>query len=540
VFSVLTFYASHHRGKEHLQIFGALIPLHRSESFWNQDLDPYLQRLYLKYGAAPFLQDAILLNKNGGNDQTPARYHRISANGWRDWVLQDCHRLGSYLAELLPIDPPTVMLVDVGIPTYRLDLAYLVTLCSLKVPDDWRTTFIIIVDNPTHLLKIAKDCCGMIAKNGESTVQRSAKCLEDYLIRQTASNGVSNNIRGRVNATNLGASASRNRALDESSSEYMLFLDDDVIPSPSLLASYRNWMNEHDIEQQTKVLGLIGMVKFPRFQLPLLHAAVLMSYLTFAFEIAAMHNYENPAWGVTANLMVKRLPNMRFDTSYAKTGGGEDVDFCLRMGKDVDGGTFRSVPAAVVEHPFWRGNFLSLSSHFFNWACGDSGLFSRFPEHCFRSWPNASETMVLGSVLFLLLSPLCDQSWLCSAWRWALFCLSVCAVDIAIDTCDIQGFQHRSKLLEGSYPLSFRILSNFLGNAYVIILECGRLWGHVKHGAWRSIGLRFDWHCGRIECHRSNFRDKELLKFSGFVAVLFAVAYHTDVPVFNTYHGQYP
>jgi len=315
------FQKSRIRGKEHLTIFGGLIPQHRVHSFWNQDLDPYLQRLYLKYGAAPFLKEAIISNTTGGNDGKPARYERINAADWRDWVVNDCHPLGSYLLENSSIGKQTIMLVDIGIPTYRLNLEYLVTLCSLKVPDDWRTTFIVVVDNPILMKEIAEDVLGMTG-NMKSTLKDAATCLEDYLVRCSSSNGASNNIRVRCNTTNLGASASRNRALDESASEYMLFLDDDVIPNPMLLQNYRSWMHCHDRDKKVPVLGLVGMVKFPRSSLKLIHAAVLMSYLTFAFEIASMADYKNPAWGVTANIMVKRVPALRFDTDYAKTGGG--------------------------------------------------------------------------------------------------------------------------------------------------------------------------------------------------------------------------
>jgi cellulose synthase/poly-beta-1,6-N-acetylglucosamine synthase-like glycosyltransferase len=42
----------------------------------------------------------------------------------------------------------------------------------------------------------------------------------------------------QCNAKNLGASGSRNLGLDESAAEYVLFLDDDVVPDPDLLAQY--------------------------------------------------------------------------------------------------------------------------------------------------------------------------------------------------------------------------------------------------------------------------------------------------------------
>ncbi len=40
----------------------------------------------------------------------------------------------------------------------------------------------------------------------------------------------------------------------------------------------------------------------------------------------------------------------RFQDCYPKTGGGEDVDFCLRLP-----GHLVSVPRAVAHHPLWPG-----------------------------------------------------------------------------------------------------------------------------------------------------------------------------------------
>ena len=59
--------------------------------FVNQDLDPYLQRIYLKFGAAPVLNNVKLTNMCGGSDMVPARYNRVPAAGWRDRVLEDVY-----------------------------------------------------------------------------------------------------------------------------------------------------------------------------------------------------------------------------------------------------------------------------------------------------------------------------------------------------------------------------------------------------------------------------------------------------------------
>jgi hypothetical protein len=59
-------------GREHMNIFNGLIPSHRMDRFVNQDLDPYLQRLYLKFGAAPHLVTTNLENSEGGTNTNGA------------------------------------------------------------------------------------------------------------------------------------------------------------------------------------------------------------------------------------------------------------------------------------------------------------------------------------------------------------------------------------------------------------------------------------------------------------------------------------
>jgi hypothetical protein len=66
-------------GRDHYHIFGGLIPEEHKDIFVNQDLDPYLQRMYLKFGAAPCLANVDLINQCGGSDQVDARYQRVFA-----------------------------------------------------------------------------------------------------------------------------------------------------------------------------------------------------------------------------------------------------------------------------------------------------------------------------------------------------------------------------------------------------------------------------------------------------------------------------
>lgn len=598
------------RGKEHYKIFNGLIPKHRVGTFVNQDLDPYLHRLYLGVDAAPYLQECRLFNGAGGNDCKPARYERVHAKEpWKDIVLEDVACLVRHLRETKQIN---IHVVDVVIPTYRLHQEYLERLCSLKVPPSWRTTFIVIVDNPHLLLAQYRDKAAAPNSTTEALLRQAEAVLEEQLrsASQDALGDHGNNVRVRANQVNSGASASRNKGIFESSAEYILFFDDDVIPNEDVLFKYNEQMEyclkHHCNGKKDKLLGLIGTVQFPRSPvtqagccnengivtipsdntankvLPILHAGVLMSYLTFSFEIARNPMYMTPAWGVTASILVKRRSTLLFDESYAKTGGGEDVDFCLRLAKAYPNAKLYSAKDAVVYHLFWKGGFFALASHFCQWAKGDSGLFPRFPEHCFWSVPNVSEMTFLTMLTFSLCSfgyqaflfPLTfwDVMWMdgvggvwtIASWdmdfllgifkcgvtvltKTFLAFVGYCLWDVCVDMMDRDGLKHRTKQLippkvldeiennndqhdttsvvqsknipQANVSFIYILQAHILANLYIILLEFGQLWGHLKRGRFLYIGKRFDWHIGRLPNYRQTFLVMEVKKLSGFIVV---------------------
>jgi glycosyltransferase involved in cell wall biosynthesis len=142
------------------------------------------------------------------------------------------------------------------------------------------------VDNPDALLRQV----ALLEPTDSTTLGQAERILEAFLSE------AGNNVRVRCNPTNRGASASRSRGLDESSAEYVLFLDDDIVPHHDLLEAYGHKLQDVGDE----VAAFVGLVRFPRSPaLPLRYAAVLMSYLTFMFEIAMRDMHPSPAWGVT-------------------------------------------------------------------------------------------------------------------------------------------------------------------------------------------------------------------------------------------------
>jgi hypothetical protein len=234
------------------------------------------------------------------------------------------------------------------------------------------------------------------------------------------------------------------------------------------------------------------------------------------FEIADNPKYMQPAWGITANILVKRT-SVCFDTAYAKTGGGEDVDFCWRLVED--GGKLRACPSAVVCHPFWPGSSLALSGHFCNWATGDSALFSWFPEHCYYSWPNAVELMLFLVSGLIVTGRVVDISFILT------MALLFLAADVAVEMSDLSNLRNRCALVHFKRPAWFFLAAHVLANIYVLILESGRLWGHLKRGEFQHLTRRFDWHCGRLRNSAGNFVRHEFIKFvlfSSIVVISFA------------------
>ena len=79
--------------------------------------------------------------------------------------------------------------------------------------------FIIIIDYPGH-------------RNEES-------------IKKFEEHNTLGSVRVRSNLANSGAAISRNRGLDESSADWVVFLDDDIEPREDLLSVYASEIRSH-------------------------------------------------------------------------------------------------------------------------------------------------------------------------------------------------------------------------------------------------------------------------------------------------------
>lgn len=159
-----------------------------------------------------------------------------------------------------------------------------------------------------------------------------------------------------------------NRALQEASSELVLFVDDDIVPDADL---FQRHLTAH---QQADVLAVVGQVLQPGEQPEdIAHVQTghnLKSDLQFCFRSTQAANVLNVMAG---NLSVKRdvaLAAGGFDENFVGVAYRFETEFCRRLNRY--GGVVRYEPSACIRHlAAPRGGTRSFGGH----------LKSSRPEH---------------------------------------------------------------------------------------------------------------------------------------------------------------
>ena len=189
------------------------------------------------------------------------------------------------------------------------------TIFNLSPPAGFQVNYILICDNPQVKIPPA--------------------------IQSLADEG---NIKLLVNEVNGGPSYTRNRGIEEGNGQWILFLDDDIVPLPDLLSAYAEAINAH-----LESLGFVGVTEFPEPFNDVTSALDLNGAVGF-FRMSRLKKEQ--AWAPTANLMLNRslLGDRRFLTEL--TIGGEDVELLTRNSQE-NGKRYLSLPDAVVCHPWW-------------------------------------------------------------------------------------------------------------------------------------------------------------------------------------------
>ncbi|KAI0709777.1 nucleotide-diphospho-sugar transferase [Earliella scabrosa] len=463
--------------RTHMDIFrGEVIP----ECFTTQEWewDQYLFQLYRRWGCAATIHARIRseLVSSGA-----ARHDEVHTANWTYQPLDNVTAaVEAWLRRRSPAVERTLTL-DVIVPCYRVDLRSLDAFLALQPSDTCSVNFIIIVDNP------------------------QSPNIGDLLLKH----GHRPDVRIRINEQNLGASASRNRGLDESAAEWVHFLDDDVIPDTNLLIEAEKAIRAHP-----DAAGFVGTVHFPSAD-TVFTAAVHLSGATYFWDIASKITEDVP-WGVTANLIVRR--NIRdgvvYDLQFPKTGGGEDVDFCCRKrASSLAQGRqpLHAAPDVKVTHPWWHGGHRSYW-RFYMWAKGDAHLMTRHPQHTYRdTTPDAAECLLLSYVVFLGSLPiaLLDRALALRVVRTAMLTArSVVLANIAHDLYHrLLLHPERHAGMKTTVRGARWVCAVVEASLIKMFARCGRVVGILERGDFGLLLKRFDWFCGRLG---NRLRKKEM------------------------------
>lgn len=473
--------------RRHFEVFaGDIFP----SEFVNQDADPFLFQIYRRWNASVMAGNAVLTNEIGGAEAPRYTKEHVAWNGrlLGSAVEQAAEWLGR-----IGVKVSQVIALDIVMPSYRANPRLIEGILGVRVPSGVSTMFIVIFDHP------------------ESPEAR--RLLQELEARHAADPM----IRLRMQESNLGASAARNRGLDESSADWVLFLDDDVVPEPDILERYAA-----AIRANPRATGFVGTSRLPPPRTST-QAAVHIANISYFWTIARGLPQETELpWGVTANLLVRRELGVRtrFRTSFPKTGGGEDIDFCLRARSlhaelDPMGTGWVAAPDALVHHPWWDDGRCSYH-HFFGWSRGDGQLIDLFRRtHCYLNLPDLAETVLLLAVVALaqgigwgiltllstpeqgtvvhLLSHFASVKGLGITTAMVVGCI---LGDVVFETCSwfMSGALGRPLPELAGVPWRIRLVGLLEGLVIRTWSQVGRLYGHWERGRfWGNFCRRFRW-----------------------------------------------
>lgn len=222
---------------------------------------------------------------------------------WRGHILNMNLRK---LKKLVDVPRPQGVCLDVVVPSYRANnndflerIALLRSSC-----EDVYVKFWFIVDNPAnqHIIEVK----ALANKLNSIQLKRDG----NYFINVVHY------------GENRGASYARNTGYNYSVADWILFLDDDVIPDFNILDAYIGAIKRYP---EAKVLA--GMTILPESE-------NIWTDMLRACNVGYFYGISNqmrhPPWAVTANLLVRGSrfnPTIQFKNCFPKTGGGEDIDF---------------------------------------------------------------------------------------------------------------------------------------------------------------------------------------------------------------------
>ncbi|CAL1517669.1 glycosyltransferase family A protein [Chitinophaga sp. MM2321] len=332
--------------------------------------------------------------------------------------------------------------IDVVIPSFRLEEKYILPILRLKKPADATIRFYLVADNPAVV---------------PSPAIRSLVDNEQVFLE--------------INPQNLGAALTRNKGLEMGKGDWILFLDDDIECREDLLETYAAAARQYPDET-----GFIGLINLPAPKQSFSHAITINGAMD-VFATAA--KYPTFAWGATANIMIRRaaLGDIRFSLRYPKFGGGEDVDFFIKVRARNGYRDYKSLPEAVAEHPWWdneRPNF----KRPFRYGIGNSWLGQLNPQHAYHDLLNTPELLLLLAIATIVLT-IINIHWLLPMLLLMAGILVIEAIAITI-----QALKRKSKrgIKIFTYLIQLRL-----------VYESGLLWGNLSRFRLTGMGQRFNY-----------------------------------------------
>lgn len=355
--------------------------------------------------------------------------------------------------------------LDILIPSYRVSEHHLLRMLNISKPASLKVRFVIVLDNPA-------------VEISPNLKQRFAE--SDVVLIH--------------NLENKGAPISRNIALEASNAEWVLFWDDDIIPNNKILFEYA-----FAVERKDYADGFVGPTNTPAPCNTFTSGILASDILTFWH---LPRGYDQLSWGITANLLIRRdvVSDLRFLPIFPKNGGGEDIDFCLRVFTNTDN-LINVIWQAEVLHEWWDNGRRSYT-RFIRWAYGDSVLPSLFPRYRYYNFPNVVEFFMLCGMVALFLGKDCFFAAIGGGALGEFFVEWAKQVIIKKNYSPIIAFE--SSLVRASNDL-------------------GRFIAHVKN--IRPIGFmeRFDYFCDGK--HVRHERIVAAFKFAAFVIFTWMIFY---------------
>lgn len=267
-------------------------------------------------------------------------------------------------------------------------------------------------------------------------------------------------------------------------------------------------------ERGSKTCGFVGLTTFPNTSTCAISNAAYLSHSLYFWSISKEFPDQPVAWGVTANLLMRRT-KVRFRTEFPKTGGGEDIAYCIDSQVECGLPLWSAVQARAV-HPWWEMGSFKVAFRFFKWALGDGLLLQTFPHMTCRVMPNVEEMTFFWAILVpLVVVPLgfvaCVQAVAVLAWFWI--------VDVCADVCLAMTTNlHVLPNLAGRARLKAAFESTFVKAT----VEFGHLWTQVRRLKVLSLCRRFDWFLHLLPHETKKQQQQALVRFMWFTIPVIA------------------